>query len=113
MMTTACGRSAATVLRSSGYTVLEAADGLAAIALARRHPGVIHLLLTDIGMPHMTGRQLAEVLGAERPGLRIMFVSGYAAEPSGPAPGLAEYWLAKPFAPLTLAVTVRDVLNAR
>jgi two-component system cell cycle sensor histidine kinase/response regulator CckA len=103
----------ANVLRSSGYTVLEAADGLAAIALARRHPGVIHLLLTDIGMPHMTGRQLAEVLGAERPGLRIMFVSGYAAEPSGPAPGLAEYWLAKPFAPLTLAVTVRDVLNSR
>jgi two-component system cell cycle sensor histidine kinase/response regulator CckA len=104
---------AAGVLRSSGYTVLEATDGLEAIALARRHPGVIHLLVTDIGMPHMTGRELAEVLCVERPELRTLFVSGYAAESCGPAPGHTERWLAKPFAPMMLAVTVRDILNPR
>jgi two-component system cell cycle sensor histidine kinase/response regulator CckA len=104
-------RFAARVLRSSGYTVLEAADGPAALALARRHGGAIDLLLSDMGMPHMTGRQLAQLLGAERPALRTLFVSGYAAEPSSPLPGNDEYWLAKPFTPLTLAAKIREVLS--
>jgi two-component system, cell cycle sensor histidine kinase and response regulator CckA len=103
---------AASVLRSSGYTVLEAADGPAALAVARHNPDVIHLLLTDMGMPYMTGRQLSHVLRGERPDMRVLIVSGYAAESSAPAPGRAEHWLAKPFAPLTLAVTVRQVLDA-
>jgi two-component system, cell cycle sensor histidine kinase and response regulator CckA len=104
---------AASVLRSSGYAVLEAADGPEALSVARRYPEAIQLLLTDMGMPYMTGRQLAHVLRAERPDVRVLFVSGYAAESSGPAPGSTEHWLAKPFAPLTLALTVRQILDSR
>jgi two-component system, cell cycle sensor histidine kinase and response regulator CckA len=103
---------ASAVLRASGYTVLEARDGEHALDLARAHQGPIHLLLSDVVMPKMGGRQLAATLVAERPGLRTLFVSGYDAEPhrqSGPLAG--EAYLAKPFGPTVLASRVREVLR--
>ncbi|HYD64350.1 ATP-binding protein [Azospirillum sp.] len=63
-------------LRRIGYTVHEAADGPAALALFARLP-TVDLLLTDVGLPGMNGRQLAEAIQAERPGLKVLFVSGY------------------------------------
>jgi two-component system, cell cycle sensor histidine kinase and response regulator CckA len=103
---------AARVLRSSGYTVLAAADGARALELARQHEGIIHLLLTDVGMPSMNGRELAQLLRADRPGLRTLFVSGHA-DTSTPGPGPTEPYLEKPFTPSTLTAKVHDVLRAR
>jgi PAS domain S-box-containing protein len=74
----AVGAVTATALRRQGYRVLTAASGLAALELARAEPGVIHLLVTDVVMPQMAGPELAERLTAERPDVRVLFVSGYA-----------------------------------
>ena len=65
------------VLLGCGYTVLEAADGAAAVAAAEQFAGPIHLLLTDIVMPHLSGREVAERVGVRRPGTRVLFMSGY------------------------------------
>jgi PAS domain S-box-containing protein len=67
----------ATILGEGGYTVLVAADPREALELSARHAGDIHLLLTDVVMPHMNGRQLAELVVAARPATRVMYVSGY------------------------------------
>lgn len=65
------------VLQSQGYTVLEAANGVEALAVAAAHPEPVHLLLTDVVMPQMFGRELAEQLQPLRPGLKILYHSGY------------------------------------
>jgi PAS domain S-box-containing protein len=65
-------------LEDHGYTVLEAADGKAALALARQHSAPIQLLLTDVIMPGMSGRELADHLSRERPEIRVVYMSGYA-----------------------------------
>jgi signal transduction histidine kinase len=65
------------VLQARGYTVLEAGHGIEALAVARRHNGPIDLLLTDVVMPRMGGPELAECLVALRPGLKILYMSGY------------------------------------
>ena len=65
------------ILERQGYTVIEACDGRDALQRAAAHGGRIDLLLTDMVMPEMTGRALAEVLVAERPGLRVLYMSGY------------------------------------
>jgi CheY-like chemotaxis protein len=67
----------ATILGQAGYTVLVAAEPREALELVARHAGAIHLLLTDVVMPHMNGRQLAELVVAARPDTRVMYVSGY------------------------------------
>src|ERR1700739_2673887 len=64
-------------LRQNGYTVLEAKNGLEALQMAEKHDGPIHLLLTDLVMPKMGGWGLAERLLAQRPGLKVVYVSGY------------------------------------
>lgn len=65
------------VLEEEGYTVLAAADGREAVAVAERHQGPIHLLLTDVSLPQMSGPQLAAALQARRPELEVLYVSGY------------------------------------
>jgi CheY-like chemotaxis protein len=95
------------VLQAQGYTVLEAKDAEEALRLARSHTGPLHALVTDVVMPHMSGKQLAERLRAIRPDLKILYVSGYTADPGGDEMTL----LQKPFTPAALARKVREVLG--
>ena len=101
------------VLASYGYTVLDAADGQAALEVSRSYAGPIDLLLTDVIMPGLNGRELAEQLQAERPETRVLYMSGYAGdaiESHGVhAQGLA--FLAKPFTLEDLLRKVRNVLD--
>ncbi|HET9222517.1 MAG TPA: PAS domain S-box protein [Roseiflexaceae bacterium] len=102
-----------TVLRNQGYTILEAADGNAALAIARQHPGSIDLLVTDVVMPLMSGRELAEQLSQARGQIKVLFMSGYtddAVVRHGLLMAKVEF-LAKPFSPLKLAGKVREVLD--
>src|SRR5262249_1073510 len=71
------------VLENSGYRALEAGNGPDALALAEHFPETIHLLLTDLIMPLMNGRDLAERLQASRPALKVLFMSGYEEETIG------------------------------
>ncbi|MFN8646587.1 MAG: MASE1 domain-containing protein [Gemmatimonadales bacterium] len=99
-------------LARAGYHVLEAVDGEAALALARAEDGPIDLLLTDVVMPRMGGRQLATRLQEERPGLRVLFMSGYASD-AGDLHDLvlgAGDFLQKPFAPSRLLERVGALL---
>jgi two-component system cell cycle sensor histidine kinase/response regulator CckA len=67
----------ATVLQEEGYLILIADDGLDAIGVAEAHHGEIDLLITDVSMPRLSGVELAQRLLAQRPGLEVLFVSGY------------------------------------
>jgi len=101
---------ASRVLRECGYTVLEAADGEEALLVARRYSGQVDLLVTDIIMPRMSGRSLAEQLLRQNPGLRVLFISGY---PLGQVVALTEAYLHKPFGPAELCQRVRDLLDGK
>ena len=101
------------VLGQLGYTVLEAADGEEALEVARQHAGEIHLLFTDIVMPRKCGNEVAGEIQRDRPGIKVLFSSGYtgdvvaqqgALDPSIP-------FLQKPFTPRSLAVKVREALD--
>ncbi len=100
-------------LERSGYTVLSAHDGADALRIAATHPGSIDLVVTDVVMPGMRGPELAVRLRAQRPNLRVLFVSGYFEVPrSGAEIGQAEdEFLAKPFAPAELVRRVRTILD--
>ena len=101
------------VLLASGYTVLEAASPNQAIELARNHVGVIDLLLTDLVMPEMSGDELARRLAGERPEMKVIFSSGYAAdviEQRGILDPGAEF-LPKPLTPDSITGKVRAVLD--
>jgi CheY-like chemotaxis protein len=102
------------VLEECGYTVLEATSAKHALQLAANHRGVIELLLTDVVMPELSGRELAEQLLAQRPEMRILYASGYfddAIAPHGVLdPGIA--LLSKPLTPTSLARKVRDTLDS-
>jgi two-component system, cell cycle sensor histidine kinase and response regulator CckA len=101
------------VLRRHGYVVLEARHGVDALRLAERHPDDIHLMITDVVMPHMGGRELAERFAAVRPKMKVLFISGYtdqAVMHRHLMPGSA--FLQKPFTPEAFARKVRNVLDA-
>ena len=102
-------------LESTGYRVIEARSGPEALAAGRRHPGRIDLLVTDVVMPEMSGRNLAERFVKEHPGIRVLYMSGYtddAVVRHGVA-GAGVAFLQKPFSPLALARKVREVLDAK
>ena len=100
------------VLEERGYRVLEAADGNEALTISRRHGGPIHLLLTDVVMPRMNGRELAAIFSAERPEARVLYMSGYP-DDSVLQAGLGGQvpFLQKPFTPDGLAAKLRDALG--
>jgi CheY-like chemotaxis protein len=101
------------VLEREGYTVLEASDAAAALAVVERRSEPIHLLLTDVMMPGMNGCELARVLTSDHPTLRVLFMSGYPGivgeVPDLLAPDAA--FVAKPFTPATLVARLRAVLD--
>jgi PAS domain S-box-containing protein len=101
------------VLTGLGYDVLTARDGVEALVLATGAPGPIELLLTDVIMPKMGGRELAARLTAERPGLRVLYSSGYPSDAVGEDGILAEGidFLQKPYEPAALAERVREILD--
>jgi len=100
-------------LTQAGYRVLEAGGGEEALQLAARHDGTIHLLVTDVVMPGMSGRELMRRLAAVRPNVKVLYMSGYsdeAVERHGVLdPGTA--FMQKPFTPSVLARRVREVLG--
>jgi PAS domain S-box-containing protein len=101
------------VLREAGYGVLAATDGERALALAAAQPGNIDLLITDVVMPKLSGRQLAERLTALRPDLQVLFVSGYLDQIVLPEriSGAATHFLAKPYTLDGILQTVRELLS--
>ena len=100
-------------LAERGYNVLEAEDGESALEVAREHTGDLQLLVTDVVMPGMNGKELADRLTAERPDLRVLYISGYAEHAVVRQGVLVEgiAFLSKPFDLSELARTVREVLD--
>jgi CheY-like chemotaxis protein len=102
------------VLTAQGYTVLEAGDGAEALQVAQRHTGPLHLVLTDVVMPGMGGRELAERLAPLRPELKLVYMSGYTGDAVVHRGLLKDGlpFLAKPFTPEDLALKVRSALDS-
>ncbi|VTR92979.1 multi-sensor hybrid histidine kinase : Multi-sensor hybrid histidine kinase OS=Spirochaeta smaragdinae (strain DSM 11293 / JCM 15392 / SEBR 4228) GN=Spirs_1827 PE=4 SV=1: Response_reg: PAS_4: HisKA: HATPase_c: Response_reg [Gemmata massiliana] len=101
------------LLAQKGYVVIDASSGPEALELARAHAGPIHMLLTDVVMPGMSGGELAQAVVPVRPGIKVMFVSGYT-EDALVERGLAEStaaFLHKPFTAEVLTRLVREVLD--
>jgi PAS domain S-box-containing protein len=94
-----------------GYRVLVAPHGEAALEVARRHRGRLDLLITDIVMPRMDGHDLAQRLGVERPGLRVLFMSGHGLDAAARRGLGGEPVLEKPFTNRALSLRVREVLD--
>src|SRR5690348_7958773 len=102
------------MLERQGYTVLQAPHGDAALRLAQKYDGPIHMLLTDVVMPLLSGRQLAEQLARVRPDMKVLYASGYT-DDSVVRHGILESgtaYLQKPFSPESLARKVREVLDS-
>jgi len=98
------------ILGECGYQVLEAGNGADAIGLVGRHAGVIHLLLADVVMPGMSGRELGRQLHQERPDLKVLYVSGYEPEPRDEEEDPIVFFR-KPFTGAALLAKVREVLE--
>jgi CheY-like chemotaxis protein len=107
-------RGTADALRKAGYLVLEAGSGGDALAALKAHEGEVNLLLTDVQMQKMDGGELAELVTAERPDVKVMFMSGYTSgaalhdnvRDEGPV------FIAKPFVTEVLLRKVRAILKA-
>ncbi len=107
-------RMALSILKANGYHLLEAGDAEQALELSGRYEGRIDLLVTDVIMPGLNGRQLADRLVADRPGLKVLYTSGYTADviarQGSLEPGME--FLPKPFGAAQLAAKVREVLGS-
>ncbi len=99
------------ILANAGYTVLEAGNGNEALEVSRNHRGRIHLMLTDVIMPHLNGPALAAQLEPERPDMKVLFMSGYTdgAIETGVDPDSG--FIQKPFTPSEIALRVREALD--
>jgi two-component system cell cycle sensor histidine kinase/response regulator CckA len=99
------------VLRLGAYEVLEACNGEHALEVAARHGGSLDLLVTDTVMPKLTGPDLADRLRAREPDLKVLFMSGYAESDRVRALAKNERFIAKPFLPADLFVSVSEFLR--
>ncbi len=104
---------AAEYLAENGYTVLKASNGVEALEIAARHQGTVHLLLTDVVMPHMSGKALSEKFVEAYPHAKIIFMSGYSNNLLSNQQALdpRHILLQKPFRLSTLGQRVREALN--
>ena len=103
-----------TVLEASGYQVLTAHNGSDAVRLCSEYAHEIHLLFTDVVMPKMSGRELVEKVTLARPGIKVLYMSGYT-DDTMLRHGIQDAetnFLAKPFTPATMTVKVRGVLDS-
>jgi CheY-like chemotaxis protein len=100
------------VLRDLGYACIEASDGQSAMPILISDTR-LDLMITDVGLPGLNGRQLAEIARQHRPGLKVLFVTGYAEHATGKEgflePGMA--MVTKPFALDALALRIRDIIG--
>ena len=96
------------MLQADGYFVLTAGDGELALAISRQFPGTIHILLSDVKMPNLDGLGLRRIILEERPGIRVLLMSGY-------VENLAEdiAFLAKPFLPAVLRQRIHELHEPR
>jgi signal transduction histidine kinase/CheY-like chemotaxis protein len=105
---------ASTILKGRGYVVLEAGDGREGLSVCEAHHGKIDLMLSDVVMPELGGRELAERVVAMRPGIKVLFMSGHTQDvilKEGIQAGTP--FLQKPFAPAALAHKVREALDSK
>ncbi len=100
--------------RLYGYNVMEARHGGEALLICERHPGPIHLMITDVVMPQMSGKELADRLAPLHPEMTVFFMSGYTdSDLTGyGAPESTQHFIPKPFRPMDLVKKVRDFLDA-
>jgi len=101
------------ILEMNGYNVLEARHGAEALEISERHKGPIHLMVTDVVMPQMSGRELAQRLQPLRPDMRVLYMSGYTDDAivRHGVLGAGIAFLSKPFTPDALALKVSEVLD--
>jgi two-component system, cell cycle sensor histidine kinase and response regulator CckA len=102
------------ILRESGYSVIEAKHGAEALTLCTKYDGQIHLMLSDVVMPNMSGRELAGLLSPHRSEMKVLYMSGYTDDAIVHHGVLDEgtAFIAKPFSPDALSKKVREVLDA-
>lgn len=102
------------ILRKNRYEVLEAPDARRALKILREHPGPVHLLLTDVMMPEISGPELVEMVGSDRPEMKVLFVSGHADRDGlvDDLPAREAGFLRKPFAMENLLAKVRELLGS-
>jgi DNA-binding NtrC family response regulator len=99
------------ILRRAKYNVLEAENGEAALKIADTHPGKIDLVLSDMYMPGLRGPEVVELLAPKRPGLRALFMSGYADQDARTGVPQGANFISKPFSGQELAAAVEAVLR--
>jgi CheY-like chemotaxis protein len=103
------------IFQEAGYTVLDAPNGADALAICDRHEGFIDLLVTDLVMPGMNGIELARRVRDSRPGIPVLFMSGYAEDARERLGDLDEgrAFLQKPITPTKLSRKVREIFSER